>query len=62
MSLIDEMEFERLQPTCSCCGEYLTLDEWESNDDICDRCYEDYCEAAEYEAMMFELEESFDNN
>ena len=42
MSLFDEMEFERLEPTCSCCGALLTFDEWELNSDICSDCFEKY--------------------
>ena len=41
MDIIDEMEFERLEPTCSCCGKYLTMEEWEELGDICYACFED---------------------
>ena len=38
MSLMDEIEFERLEPKCACCGKPLTFEEWEL-DEICEECY-----------------------
>ena len=38
MSLIDEVEFERLEPKCACCGKPLTFEEWEI-DEICEECF-----------------------
>ena len=38
MSLVDELEFERLEPTCCFCGTLLTFDEWEINGDYCSDC------------------------
>ena len=38
MDIVDEMEFERLEPTCAICGKLLTKEEWEI-DEICEECF-----------------------
>lgn len=38
MFIIDELEFERLEPICCYCGCALTIDEWEINGDYCANC------------------------
>lgn len=40
MDIIDEMEYERLEPVCFYCGRKLTKDEWEDLGDICQTCYD----------------------
>ena len=47
MSIVEEMEFERLEPICSRCGALLTFDEWELNDDVCSDCFEEEFEEDE---------------